>query len=586
MAKVTKIYHNCKHCKKELHPSSHTYYKCDDCGGIVCSDCYKPHEGQDLCQHCHHKLTSTILGFHSNKVIIGAFIVGMVFLAIFFTWFSNSLSPTGYSTLVNNYQPNDEAAASLDLFVMSQCPYGVQAEDLVMPILEKFEGKANFNLYFIAREAGGSFTSLHGQPEVDEDTRQLVIIKNYPDKFFDYLTCFNKNYQGGDSAFESCAAEAGIDAAKVKEIAASDEGKKLFSDNVKKAGELQVQSSPTIYVNGAQYSGSRSEASITAALCEKSDADACSNIKADPAVLLKIVNDPDCTQCDPSSIVGQLKSIIPSLKTEELAYDSADGRKLIDMFSANSVPVLIFDSSITGSSGYAQLQQYLVRQGEYSMLRVSGIKMLGREEKADSVQLFIMSQCPYGTMAQATLKEVAAAVPKLNWDVYFIANDNGDGTFESLHGQPEVDEDLRQVCILAHAKDKYFAYTTGYIAKYNECGAAYQTSQDSAAYQKCLAGIDSYALMDKAGVSRGQILTCAKGQEGQELLQASIAVSTELEVSASPTFLFNNAVKGSGADAETLKNAVCSMNNGLEGCDKTLTQATGTATAAAAGQCN
>jgi len=517
----------------------------------------------------------------SGSVKVAAFVGAFLLLAVFFTWFSNTgvSSPTG--ALISNFGDNS-ADASLDLFVMSQCPYGVQAEDLIMPIIENFDGDVDFNLYFIARESGDGFSSLHGQPEVDENMRQLCIIKNNPDKFFDYLREFNPDYRNAETSFEAAADAVGLDAEAIRACSETQETKELFIENIEKSGELQVSGSPTIYINGAKYSGSRSEQGITTALCEAiPNSDVCANIEVADPVSVTVVNDLDCALCDAASLISQLKGIVPSLKVETISHESTEGSELINTFSATSLPILVFDPSIETSAGYATLQQYLVKQGDLYLLRVPGVKQINREELADSVSLFIMSQCPYGTMAQATLKEVVTAMPELNWDIRFIANANGDGTFDSLHGQPEVDENIVQVCILKYAKDKYFDYTTAYIAEYNACGDVMAETQDYAGYQTCLANIDSYPLIKKVGISDSQIRTCAEGAEGTRLFTENIADSNQLEIGSSPTFLFNNVIQGSGASAEQLKQSICSMNTGLTGCDALLSQNQ----AAASGQC-
>jgi len=78
----------------------------------------------------------------------------------------------------------------LDLYVMSQCPYGVLAEQTVVPRVREFGERLDFNLHFIAAEDDGcasGFSSLHGQREVDEDIRQLVMLQEHPGQFVDYI---------------------------------------------------------------------------------------------------------------------------------------------------------------------------------------------------------------------------------------------------------------------------------------------------------------------------------------------------------------------------------------------------------------
>jgi len=570
MAKVTKINHNCKHCKKELHPDTHTYYKCDGCDGIVCADCHKKHNEKDLCKNCHHKETNRFLGMHTNKAIAGGIIGGFLILAVLFTWFSYSVDITGYATFVNNFQENEGADASLELFVMSQCPYGTIAEDLVMPIVEEFGEDLNFKLSFIARETDDGFSSLHGQPEVDENIRQLCIIKDNPDKFFDYLKCFNEDMSDAEAQSKKCATEVSLNNGRIQTCLESDEAAELFAENIKRAEEVGASGSPTFYINDAPYNGPRSASSIKRAICEAiPNAEPCAELEEVGDVNLRIVNDKDCDVCDTTSMVTQLKSIVPGLKIEIIDYDSNEGEELIENFGATAVPLLVFDTSIEGSDGYAQLQQYLVKQGDDYMLRVGGSKYLGRDEEPKNLKLFIMSQCPYGTLAQGTLKEVTEAMPDIDWEIYFIANQQGDG-FTSLHGQPEIDEDIRQVCILKYNKDKYLDYADAYREEYQACSG-----------QACIENIDSESLMDDVGLNSAKIMKCANGAEGEKLFIENIALSEELEIGASPTYVLNNNVKGGGYTAEDLKGSICSVNNGMDGCDQVLSQNQ----VAASGQC-
>lgn len=96
----------------------------------------------------------------------------------------------------------------VELFVMSFCPFGVQAEEELLPFIAKYGEAVDFNLRFIANlveETAADkkkYTSLHGEPEVIENLRQIAISQLYPDRFFDYLLCRAKHLE---SAWTLCA---------------------------------------------------------------------------------------------------------------------------------------------------------------------------------------------------------------------------------------------------------------------------------------------------------------------------------------------------------------------------------------------
>lgn len=147
----------------------------------------------------------------------------------------------------------DNAHVKLDLYVMGHCPYGMLAEQALIPKVVKWGKSVAFNLYFIADEDGnGGFTSLHGQDEVDEDIRQLVIAKYYPDQLLDYVLARSAD-SGAD--WQQQAAGLGIDAAKVQQIAASAEGKDLLRTNIQVGNKLGVSGSPTLFVDDDEYAG-------------------------------------------------------------------------------------------------------------------------------------------------------------------------------------------------------------------------------------------------------------------------------------------------------------------------------------------
>ena len=142
-------------------------------------------------------------------------------------------------------------AKKLELFVMSQCPYGVQALNSMQEVLNNFnEAGIDFSVNYIGSgTAKSGFQSLHGQGEVDENIRELCAIKKYgkKTKFMDYVLCRNKEIRSAD--WEKCAVN-GIDAKTIKACAEGDEGKKLLEENFKLANAMGIGSSPTWLANG------------------------------------------------------------------------------------------------------------------------------------------------------------------------------------------------------------------------------------------------------------------------------------------------------------------------------------------------
>ncbi len=162
-------------------------------------------------------------------------------------------------------QKNDKP--EVELFVMSLCPYGVQAEKGILPVIQKLGSKINFSLKFV------DYT-LHGKKEFDENLNQYCIQKEEPAKFNDYLASYVK---GGDAAASATSAK--IDSAKNTAcIAATDKQFKL-TDNFVASGsspfniykdlndKYGVQGSPSLVVNGQLVDSGRDSASLLKTIC-------------------------------------------------------------------------------------------------------------------------------------------------------------------------------------------------------------------------------------------------------------------------------------------------------------------------------
>ncbi|HEY3356134.1 MAG TPA: DsbA family protein [Polyangia bacterium] len=476
----------------------------------------------------------------------------------------------------------------VDFYVMSQCPFGVEVENGIGPVLEKLGPAIDFRLNFIASTEGGNIQSLHGEPEVKGDIAQLCAAKIDPQRYFKMVLCQNKAPKQIPDNWESCAKESGIDAAAVGKCMSGDEGRALLRASAKLAEEAKADGSPTMFVGGKPYEGGRKAGDFMRAICGeyKNKPAACADVKPAPKVTATILNDARCKPCQQiGRIIPQLKSVVTGLETRTVDYGTPEGKKLFAESKVKFLPAVLFDQSLDADEEAAnQLRRYLQPAGAYRVLAV-GSKfdptaeicdnniddngdgkidcadptckdtLTCRAETKKHLDLFVMSQCPYGVRALDALKEVFKNFDGQNigFGLHYIASAKGDG-FDSLHGQPEVDEDIRAVCAIKHygAKLKYMDYIW-----------CRNPNIRDADWKSCA----------KNGIDPKVIETCSTGPEGKKLLAENIKLGQALSVEASPTWMANNKFPFQGIDAETVKKNLCQRNPGLKGCDKTLTGA-------------
>jgi len=141
------------------------------------------------------------------------------------------------------------------VFVMSYCPYGLQAQKMFLPVYNLLKDRAEMGVYFVDY-------IMHEKQEIDENLRQYCIQKEQKEKCYNYLSCF---VISGD--FDSCLSSANIDRAKLTNcISETDQDYNIYSSYDDKSTWLNgafpkfdvhadlnekygVQGSPTIVVN-------------------------------------------------------------------------------------------------------------------------------------------------------------------------------------------------------------------------------------------------------------------------------------------------------------------------------------------------
>jgi len=146
-----------------------------------------------------------------------------------------------------------ETPKTLDVFVMSQCPYGAKALVAMKEVLDNFKNDIKFNIHYIGDENNGNLTSMHGQSEVDEDIRELCAIKYYNKnyKYMDYIVCRSKDYRNND--WKACAVN-GIDPNVIQKCF-DKEGKELLKKSFEESKKANMTASPTFLANNKYQFG-------------------------------------------------------------------------------------------------------------------------------------------------------------------------------------------------------------------------------------------------------------------------------------------------------------------------------------------
>ncbi len=140
----------------------------------------------------------------------------------------------------------------VELFVMSFCPYGNRGENTLLPVYELLGDKVDWNVNYIVSVNGDAVSSLHGQPEVDQNIREVCVKRDYGlDTFWKFINYVNQNCGRDGSCWEDAAKEAGADSTQIQSCFDKD-GLDLMKAEADASNEAGASGSPTLLINGVK----------------------------------------------------------------------------------------------------------------------------------------------------------------------------------------------------------------------------------------------------------------------------------------------------------------------------------------------
>jgi hypothetical protein len=354
----------------------------------------------------------------------------------------------------------------VELFVMSQCYFGMRAQNAMLPMIEQLGDKVDFQMHFIASDVedklkkqreeaseegslklknapekkkeapkqatpgcnatfeldpNAKFQSLHGQGEVDEDIRQLLILKEYGLKvLLPYILERNKNIYAD---WKPVAKAHKIDVAKIEKGMEDGTGDAVFRANIKVTNDLGITASPTMRINGVYYNKPFEATPLQYAFCQGlkdggefcKDCAICSsdthcrktgkkgvcvnagkpNARCDyeepPEVPMVIIRDNDCALCETGPLLRKIFQVFPGLDVVFLDKNSHRAKKWIDKLRIDRYPFFIFEELEPQKYDEAKyLGQYLAFYNDTYFINpyAQEVAALDAEEKKGMLRLY------------------------------------------------------------------------------------------------------------------------------------------------------------------------------------------------------
>jgi hypothetical protein len=181
-------------------------------------------------------------------------------------------------------------------------------------------------------------------------------------------------------------------------------------------------------------------------------------------------------------------------------------------------------------------------------------KEIPKSDKPE-VKLFVMSYCPYGNQAEEAIrKAVELFGDKIDFKIHYIVEKSQD-KYQSLHGEGELNEDLRELCVKKYQPEKFWDF----VFAMNKETDSQNTDQKWEEIAK------------KNGIDVSKIKACFD-KEKEDLLGKEFQEVEKYQAWASPTLILNGVeASPSKRTPEGFKQVICqAFKIPPEECKKTL----------------
>lgn len=177
------------------------------------------------------------------------------------------------------------------------------------------------------------------------------------------------------------------------------------------------------------------------------------------------------------------------------------------------------------------------------------------------VEAFVMSHCPYGTQIEKGLVPVMETLKdKADIEIKFVNY--------AMHGQIEVEDNIKQYCISKEQPNKYTAFLNCFLKSGDSKACVTSSGVDQKKLDSCYSATDKKFGLMKAFND--------KANWGGSFPPFSIheAENKSYGVQGSPTLVINGKQVESGRDSASLLAAICAgFNNKPAECDTKLSSA-------------
>ncbi|MBN1577876.1 MAG: hypothetical protein JW913_15045 [Chitinispirillaceae bacterium] len=303
---------------------------------------------------------------------------------------------------------------SYDLYIMSQCPYGLEALGDVL----LFAGKnrsVQWNLWFIGTAEGDTvFSSLHGKDEVRDEKAWLAIRKLYPGRWIEFL----RERAVSNEPTKRLMEKLGFNVNEINGWAARD-GNVELQKHYYRSMRLSISASPTLLVNNRPFGRNITYINLQRFQCsfkqtadprcdslpqcgENADCRApgklgacvagkCTYRDAVPFTFTALIADSTLERPE-KKVIRTTMDLFPGADIQVITLQGKRGIRLLKQYKPDVLPLYIFGREVKLAHNFSTIRSGLVeRNGTLTFKKgiVDGNYHLKRKKRPGMLTLFI-----------------------------------------------------------------------------------------------------------------------------------------------------------------------------------------------------
>lgn len=248
----------------------------------------------------------------------------------------------------------------LNLYVMSHCPYGIRAEELILSFINDFNNEVTLHVrYIVSKQAGNSFASLHGPGELDEDLHQIALQELYGNKFYNYLLCYN-----GTMNRDKCLTAGNINKTEIDEFVKSGRSEKILDNDYKLTEKLDINASPTLYINDHRYNSEFQSEHIVRGICsDMPSLTYCKTLQPPVDVTVTVLTGGWKNIYHPELIKENLTGFFYKTNINVTDINTKPGKDIAEKYKIKEIPALLFSDNVTMTVNFNAIKPRLKDHG-------------------------------------------------------------------------------------------------------------------------------------------------------------------------------------------------------------------------------